>query len=322
MIYKELLSFFCIVQKGSIRWEGSWLNTTQLECFLAVADCLNFSRAAEQLRITQPAVSHQIRTLEDELGVQLFSRTSKTVRLTQEGHMFLQYAGEILKLTGISKARVKQSHTGQAARLEIGYRSASDLSLIRPALDRLRQETPHIMPLLRFFPFSGLDNLLAEGEIQMMFTFQENTPKNSVYRELVRCPVVCVCRADHPLAHREQVTLETLKGAGRIAACRPPACTNSLFAIQGQLVTAGGPDHVIFCETQEALFAMVDTGYAFAVIADFPQLHQPGLCYLPLPEFPALSFGAAYSSGNRSPALRTFLRLLEKTLCPEEGKHP
>lgn len=322
MIYKEYLSFFCIAQEYFTGWEGHWLNTTQLECFLAVADCLNFSRAAEQLRITQPAVSHQIRTLEDELGVQLFSRTSKTVRLTQEGHLFLQYAGEILKLTGISKARVKQSHTGQAVRLEIGCRSAADLSLIRPALDRLRQEAPLVLPLLRFLPFSGLDSLLAEGEIQLMFTFQESAPKNSVYRELVRCPVVCVCRADHPLAAKEQVTLEALKGAGRIATCHPPACPNSLFAIQGQLVTSVGPDQVIFCETQEVLFTMVEAGYAFAVMADFPQLRQPGLRYLSLPEFPPLSFGAAYRSGSHTPALRTFLRLLEETLCPEGGKHP
>ena len=63
------------------------MNTTQLECFLAVANCLNFSRAAEQLRLTQPAVSHQISTLEDELGVKLFKRTSKSVRLTQEGYL-------------------------------------------------------------------------------------------------------------------------------------------------------------------------------------------------------------------------------------------
>ena len=47
------------------------LNTTQLECFLAVANHLNFSRAAQELHITQPAVSHQINTLEDELGVKL-----------------------------------------------------------------------------------------------------------------------------------------------------------------------------------------------------------------------------------------------------------
>ena len=73
------------------------MNTTQLECFMEVANFLNFSRAAEHLRITQPAVSHQITALEDELGVKLFQRTSKSVRLTKEGYLFTQYAGEILK---------------------------------------------------------------------------------------------------------------------------------------------------------------------------------------------------------------------------------
>ena len=83
------------------------MNTTQLECFLAVADNLNFSRAAEQLRLTQPAVSHQINSLEDELGVKLFNRTSKSVRLTQAGYLYTQYAGEILRLFNVSKGRIK-----------------------------------------------------------------------------------------------------------------------------------------------------------------------------------------------------------------------
>ena len=85
------------------------MNTTQLECFMAVSNYLNFSRAAEHLRITQPAVSHQINTLEDELGVKLFYRTSKRVRLTQAGHLFSQYAQEILSLSSMSKARLKES---------------------------------------------------------------------------------------------------------------------------------------------------------------------------------------------------------------------
>ena len=300
--------------KAEIRYGVIWLNTTQLECFMAVADFLNFSRAAEHLRITQPAVSHQVKTLEDELGVQLFSRTSKSVRLTQAGHMFLQYAGQMLKLARISQVQVKRCQAAQPTRLEIGCRSAADLQLIRPALDRLRQEAPGILPLLRLYPFSALDNLMADGEIQLLFAFQENAPKNSVYRELVRCPVVCVCREDHPLAQQEELTLEQLKQAGRIAAIHPPACPSSLFAIQGQIVTANDPDQVIFCDTQETLLTMVETGYAFAVMAVFPQLRRPGLRYLPLKEFSPLSYGAVWPSGGRNQALRTFLHLLEDTL--------
>ena len=96
-----------ITQVRGAEGEADLFEYTQLECFLAVANSLNFSRAAEQLRLTQPAVSHQISSLEDELGVRLFSRTSRSVRLTQEGYLFTQYAGEILRLFNVSRGRVR-----------------------------------------------------------------------------------------------------------------------------------------------------------------------------------------------------------------------
>ena len=117
------------------------MNTVQLECFLEVANCLNFSRAAEHLRITQPAVSHQIQTLENELGVPLFHRTSKSVRLTQEGFQFLDYAGEMLKLFLLSKARIKASQQNFSRRLVIGCRNTSELRFLAPALQQLPHHT-------------------------------------------------------------------------------------------------------------------------------------------------------------------------------------
>ena len=71
------------------------MNTVQLECFLAVADNLSFARAAEQLHITQPAVTHQISSLENELNVKLFRRTTRTVALTNDGWTFCGYARTI-----------------------------------------------------------------------------------------------------------------------------------------------------------------------------------------------------------------------------------
>ncbi|MFQ7550520.1 MAG: LysR family transcriptional regulator [Blautia marasmi] len=64
------------------------MNTVQLECYMAVAENLNFARAAEQLHITQPAVTHQINSLEAELDVKLFRRTTRTVELTAPGWVF------------------------------------------------------------------------------------------------------------------------------------------------------------------------------------------------------------------------------------------
>lgn len=290
------------------------MNTTQLECFLAVADYLNFSRAAEHLRLTQPAVSHQVKTLEDELGVALFQRTSKKVRLTQEGHMFLQYAGKILQLSNISRMRVKGCYEARPMRLGIGCRSTADLRLLRPALERLRQEEERILPMIRLIPLSALDNLLTEGDIQVLFTFQETAPQKGVYRELLRSPVVFVCREDHPLAQCETVTVEQLKENGIIAACRPPLCPPSVFALQGQIVTSKPPEEVIFCESQEVLFTLVETGYAFSIMADFPQLRSPQLRYIPVEGCEPLSFGVSYLRGNGGQTLRRFLSVLEESL--------
>ena len=236
------------------------MNTTQLECFLAVADCLNFSKAAEHLRLTQPAVSHQIKSLEDELEVELFKRSSKSVRLTQEGHMFLQYAGDILKLSGLSKAQVKQCSRERPSFLSIGCRGVGDLKLMTPALDMLRREGKRVLPLLKLVPISALDNLLMEGEVQMILSFKETAPQNCTFRPMLDCPLVCVCREDHPLAAMEDTDVESLKTADMLASCPPPVCPPSLFAMQGQLVTTRAPNQVVFCENQEVVMTRVETG--------------------------------------------------------------
>ena len=75
------------------------MNTFQLSCFLAVAETLSFARASEQLNITQPAVTHQIRSLESELNARLFHRTTRSVEITPAGQLFLDDAREILSLS-------------------------------------------------------------------------------------------------------------------------------------------------------------------------------------------------------------------------------
>lgn len=165
------------------------LNTTQLECFLAVANHLNFSRAAQELHITQPAVSHQINTLEAELEVKLFHRTSKNVRLTQAGHQFGQYAREILRLTGISRARMRQWREELPQRLGLGCRNFLVLRALQPALAVLRQEMPQLMPVLRQVPSASLDNLLEEEDVQAIFTMQRDAGPKISRRHLADCPV-------------------------------------------------------------------------------------------------------------------------------------
>lgn len=102
------------------------MNTVQLECFLAVAEYLNFSRAAESLKITQPAVSHQITSLEDELGARLFIRTSKNVTLTEAGFMFMEDASSIIKIASSAKNRLGAGFNDSLF-LTIGCHNQSEL---------------------------------------------------------------------------------------------------------------------------------------------------------------------------------------------------
>ncbi len=294
------------------------LNTTQLECFAAVANFLNFSRAAEALRITQPAVSHQINTLEDELEVKLFYRTSKSVRLTRAGYLFLQYADDMLKLAGASKARLRECRDTQPTRVGVGCRNFIELRLLAPALAQLGREEPQLLPVLRMSPFDSLENLLEEGDVQLLLAYQEISPKRAVYRELCQRPVVCVCAESHPLAGQEKLTAAALREAGPMTLCRPPILPPSLMAAQSQVAANRGPEELLFCDSLEIAYTMAEAGLAFSLMADAPRAHLPGLRYIPVPEFPALSFGAAYLPKRLHQAHRRFLALLGESLGRQE----
>lgn len=295
------------------------MNTTQLECFMAVANFLNFSRAAEQLRITQPAVSHQINTLEDELGTKLFFRTSKNVRLTQAGHLFIQYAGEILKLAGLSKARVSECRETIPQRMGIGCRNFLELRLLRSVLAPMHKEVPKLLPVLRLIPTAALDRLLEEDDIQVFFSLQEAVPKKTVYREVDRCPVVCICSKEHPLASYERLTVQQLREGGVIATCPPPIYPPALLSVQNQVIGGRSPEQMLFCDSLEIVHALVEAGYGFAVMPDLTGARLPGLRYIPIPEFEPLSFGAVYRSGGLTPVLRLFLSQLEEQVKTKRG---
>ena len=123
------------------------MNTIQLECFVAVAEHLNFSRASEELKITQPAVSHQIHALEEELGTKLFLRTSKSVSLTQEGLMFLPDAQLILKTALSAKERLGRHE--HFIPFDIGCHNYIELGLLPPVI------LPQLLMPSPFQAFSG-----------------------------------------------------------------------------------------------------------------------------------------------------------------------
>ena len=153
------------------------MNTTQLECFVTVAECLNFSKAADSLKMTQPAVSHQIRSLEEELEVKLFRRTSKNVSLTQEGLLFLADAHLILKTALTARERLGD-HT-HFIPFELGCHNHLEMNLLPPVLKSPLSELPPCSgPLSIGSPSLPLLDMVENGQLHAALGIKEEQKKS------------------------------------------------------------------------------------------------------------------------------------------------
>ena len=110
------------------------MDTFRLECFVAVAEELHFHRAAERCHITQPAMSQQIRRLEDELGVQVATRTKRSVSLTRAGTVFLGEARKTLRQMEQSISLARRTDSGEIGQLRVGVTSPRCTSCSRRSL--------------------------------------------------------------------------------------------------------------------------------------------------------------------------------------------
>ena len=168
------------------------MNTIQLECFVTAAEHLSFSKASQVLKITQPAVSHQIQSLEEELDVKLFDRTGRNVSLTPEGFLFLADARLILK-TALS-ARERLGRPEHLLPLELGCHDYTELKLFPPVLRKLAGEFPQLRPSIRVNPFPSLLQLVENNQVHAALGIRGEQKKSPLsFKELCQAPVVCIC---------------------------------------------------------------------------------------------------------------------------------
>jgi DNA-binding transcriptional LysR family regulator len=116
----------------------------RLKYFVAVAEELNFRRAAEQLHVAQPAVSQQVRKLECELGIDLFRRTKRAVTLTPAGVAFLDEARRTLRQADVAAEVARQASEGALGRLRIGYQPGPLPSPLSEAITRFAVRFPGV----------------------------------------------------------------------------------------------------------------------------------------------------------------------------------
>lgn len=192
------------------------MDLSQLETFLAVIEERGFSRAAKRLRRTQPAVSHTIHRLEDEIGEPLFERSSREGTLTAAGDLLREYAERLLRLRDEAANALEQLRSLERGRLHIAANEYTCLYLL-PVLDRFRREYPQIGVLVQRALASRIPDQVLSRNVEFgIVTFPPPDPQIraiGVYTD----SVVFVVNPHHPFARQKKVSLRDLGAENFIA---------------------------------------------------------------------------------------------------------
>ncbi len=180
--------------------------------FVAVAEALNFTRAATRLRLAQPALSRQVADLEDELGVDLLKRTSHGVVLTAEGKLFLAEARAILQRVDESVTKVRALARGEFGELQVGYVPPLDLHILPRALAEFQKTTPGVRVVLHDLGSDEICNELRNGRLHLAVKMQpsEESTTGIEFEEIGRYPFFVAMASGHSLARMKKILDETL----------------------------------------------------------------------------------------------------------------
>ncbi|MCM2410947.1 MULTISPECIES: LysR family transcriptional regulator [unclassified Streptomyces] len=288
-----------------------------LSAFVAVAEELHFGRAAKRLQMAQPPLSQQIRQLEKELGVQLFERNTRSVRLTSAGESFLQPVRTVLDDLDLAVRAAKAAGRGEYGRVSIGFAGASSHETL-PLLTRaVRAAHPGIELVMTGQTYANVALArVADGSLDLGFVRLPVTQPGVTYRVIDEEELVCALPFDHPLAARDSVPIEVLAEEPFVSF---PANTGSTVrdAMVGACEAAGFNPRVV----QEApdsytILALVAAGVGVTLtVTSVQHIQQNGLVYRPLAGPPIRRQAAlAWRADNPSAALGAVLAVAQDAL--------
>jgi DNA-binding transcriptional LysR family regulator len=290
------------------------MDLRHLRYFICVAQEMHFGRAAARLGISQPPLSQQIRALEAELGVRLFDRTSRRVRLTQAGILFLPEAQETLDQADRAMQIARRAQRGEIGRLGLGFTTSAPFVLqIARALYAFRQDQPDVELTLVELPRDAQIAKVEQGQLDLGIVrgFEAPVlPPSLASICLLEEDLILAMRSDHPLAARageigiadlaetRLVLYDSTNGAGfnehLIALCHAAGFSPRVAQEAGGLAT---------------LLGLVAAGFGVTVLArSLARLHLADLVYRRLDEPEAVSRLWLIHGGDMSAPSRAFLK--------------
>ena len=203
-----------------------------LSTFVAVAEELNFHRAAERLTMAQPAVSRIVQELEHRLGVRLFERTTRRVRLTEAGRYLLTESQDVLARVDAAEITARLLASGTKAILRIGYTTIGGHALVPDIVRSFRSSDPEVRLELTYMTSPMQRDRILQDEIDLGFidgSFQSTEIESCL---VARHGLMALLPPGHPLAAQDALTVEDIAGETLVMGTRSEWPTFRRFVVE------------------------------------------------------------------------------------------
>ena len=294
-----------------------------LRYFAAVAAHGSFSRAAHNLHLTQPALSRQVKDLEDELGVPLFLRGKNAVTLTEAGEIFYEEARDLLARADQAIQRVRGEVRSET--LRVGYGPSLTSGIMPRAIERFQAEVPRVRLELEDLTPREMGEKVKDGLLDLVIVpdSAEAAIKGFQWRELRRVALVLVLAKDHPLAKLAKIPPSRLEGLplhGLGRANFPDYVPRLRAALKNFGITPNLA-HLIN-DGVTTLFAALEATKGAAILAEgVISLLPQSMVIRPFsPSLPEVSIVVGVPAVRPSPHAETFARLLREVAGEAKAK--
>ncbi len=294
----------------------------QMRYFVAVVENRGFTRAAEQLFVTQSAVSQQISQLEDDLGTRLILRKGHALELTNSGRYFYREAKAVLQRLDNAVDKVADVPSDSGLRLSLYYRGDAIDPIVVPILALLHERHPALeINLMRSKRTTSVLASLNAGEADLAILKQETSSLGDVLRfHSLRCftHLTCVLPQGHPLASRTSLSTTDLAGEQLVLleARQDPIGQGALRDLRYQWVHEQlkrlYPQNYLLASDNITAVTLVKAGFGITLVDSSQITTADGLAFVPLLENHFFEYGVFFRRQNVNPAISRFFEMAEE----------